>query len=148
MYIKELKICNYKNFYREKIEITPNINTIIGENGTGKTNLFFALRILLDSNYRAYFNEDSFSYELNQIKGNWIIISCTFNEIEEDYGTLALNPDENRNAVYSFIYRPKKEIRMKLFEYSEKIKEIAGEEKEKIICELKSYIERINIKND
>ena len=38
MYIKELKICNYKNFYREKIEITPNINTIIGENGTGKTN--------------------------------------------------------------------------------------------------------------
>lgn len=148
MYIKELKICNYKNFYREKIEITPNINTIIGENGTGKTNLFYALRILLDSNYRAFFNEDSFSYELNEIKGNWIIISCTFNEIEEDYGTLVLNPDENRNAVYSFIYRPKKEIRMKLFEYSEKIKEIVGEEKEKIICELKSYIEKINIKND
>ena len=148
MYIKELKICNYKNFYREKIEITPNINTIIGENGTGKTNLFYALRILLDGNYRAYFNEDSFSYELNAIKGNWIIISCVFKEIEEDFNTLVLNPDENRNAVYSFIFRPKKEIRMKLFEYSEKIKETTGEEKEEIVCELKSYIEKIDIKND
>lgn len=148
MYIKELKICNYKNFYREKIEITPNINTIIGENGTGKTNLFYALRILLDSNYRAYFNEDSFSYELNEIKGNWIIISCVFKEIEEDFNTLVLNPDENRNAVYSFIFRPKKEIRMKLFEYSEEIKEKTGKEKEEIVCELKSYIEKIDIKND
>ncbi len=148
MYIKELKICNYKNFYREKIEVTPNINTIIGENGTGKTNLFYALRILLDSNYRAYFNEDSFSYELDEIKGNWIIISCIFEEIEDEYNTLVLNPDENRNAIYSFIFRPKKEIRMKLFEYSEKIREKVGEEKERGIDELKSYIEKIDIKND
>lgn len=148
MYIKELKICNYKNFYREKIEITPNINTIIGENGTGKTNLFYALRILLDSNYRPYFNEDSFSYELDEIKGNWIIISCLFEEIEDEYNTLVLNPDENRKAIYSFIFRPKKEIRMKLFEYSEKKREKVGEEKERIIDELKSYIEKIDIKND
>lgn len=148
MYIKELKICNYKNFYREKIEVTPNINTIIGENGTGKTNLFYALRILLDSNYRPYFNEDSFSYELREIKGNWIIISCLFEEIEDEYNTLVLNPDENRNAIYSFIFRPKKEIRMKLFEYSEKKREKVGEEKERIIDELKSYIEKIDIKND
>ena len=148
MYIKELKICNYKNFYREKIEVTPNINTIIGENGTGKTNLFYALRILLDSNYRAYFNEDSFSYELDEIKGNWIIISCIFEEIEDEYNTLVLNPDENRNAIYSFIFRPKKEIRMKLFEYSEKIRETVGEEKERIKDELKIYIEKIDIKND
>lgn len=148
MYIKELKICNYKNFYREKIEVTPNINTIIGENGTGKTNLFYALRILLDSNYRPYFNEDSFSYELDEIKGNWIIISCQFEEIEDEYNTLVLNPDENRNAIYSFIFRPKKEIRMKLFEYSEKKREKVGEEKERIIDELKSYIEKIDIKND
>lgn len=148
MYIKELKICNYKNFYREKIEVTPNINTIIGENGTGKTNLFYALRILLDSNYRPYFNEYSFSYELDEIKGNWIIISCQFEEIEDEYNTLVLNPDENRNAIYSFIFRPKKEIRMKLFEYSEKKREKVGEEKERIIDELKSYIEKIDIKND
>ena len=148
MYIKELKICNYKNFYREKIEVTSNINTIIGENGTGKTNLFYALRILLDSNYRTYFNEDSFSYELKKTKGNWIIISCVFEEIEDEYNTLVLNPDENRNAIYSFIFRPKKEIRMKLFEYSETIKEKVGEEKEITINELKSYIEKIDIKND
>lgn len=149
MYIKELKICNYKNFFREKIDITQNINTIIGENGTGKTNLFYAMRILLDNNYRPYFNDDSFSYELNQIRGNWIIISCTFKEIEDEYNTLVLNPDENRNATYSFIFRPKKEIRMKLFEYSEKIKEeIVEEKKVRIGDELKKYIEKIDIKND
>lgn len=149
MYIKELKICNYKSFYREKIEVTPNINTIIGENGTGKTNLFYALRILLDSNYRAYFNEDSFSYELDEINGNWIIISCVFEEIEDSFNTLVLNPDENRSAIYSFIFRPKKEIRMKLFEYSEKIREEEkNEERERIVDELKSYIEKIDIKND
>lgn len=149
MYIKELRICNYKNFFRAKIDITQNINTIIGENGTGKTNLFYALRILLDNNFRPYFNNDSFSYELNQIQGNWIIISCTFEEIDDEYNTLVLNPDEDRKATYSFIFRPKKEIRMKLFEYSEKIKnEIVDEEKEKIVDELKKYIEKIDIKND
>lgn len=37
---------------------------------------------------------------------------------------------------------------MKLFEYSEKKREKVGEEKERIINEIKSYIEKIDIKND
>ena len=148
MYIKSLKICNYKNFYRNNIDLTKNINTIIGENGTGKTNLFYAIRGLLDKNFRLFLSEDSFSYQLKIIKGNWIIISCEFQEVEEDYNTLILNPDEQRNAIYSFIFRPKKEIRMKLYELSEEYKIKDGDEKLEIKKEIEAYIEKIDIKND
>ena len=148
MYIKNLKICNYKNFYRSNIELSKNINTIIGENGTGKTNLFYAFRGLLDRNFKLFLNEDSFSYELKKGKGNWIIFSCEFHEVEEDYNTVVLNPDEQRCAIYSFIFRPKKEIRMKMYEYSERYKLKEGEEKEVLKSEIECYIEKIDVKND
>ena len=65
MYISNVKIRNYKNFYKANIKFNEKITTVIGENGTGKTNLFNAIRLLIDNGYRHFFDENDFSYELN-----------------------------------------------------------------------------------
>lgn len=50
MHISKLQLVNYRNFKRADVLLKPGINTIIGENGSGKTNLFRAIRLLLDDN--------------------------------------------------------------------------------------------------
>ncbi len=49
MYIQTLSIRNYRNFDNAKFPFKKGINTIIGENGSGKTNVFRAMRYLIDS---------------------------------------------------------------------------------------------------
>jgi len=44
MYIHEFRVRNYRNFYKNFVSFTSSINTIIGENSTGKTNLFYSLK--------------------------------------------------------------------------------------------------------
>jgi predicted ATP-dependent endonuclease of OLD family len=48
MHIKELRIRNFRNFMKAKFSFQKGVNTLIGENGSGKTNAFHALRLLLD----------------------------------------------------------------------------------------------------
>jgi predicted ATP-dependent endonuclease of OLD family len=49
MYINKLAIRNYKNFRSSNFYFVKNsVNTIIGENASGKTNLFNAMRLILD----------------------------------------------------------------------------------------------------
>ena len=48
MYISKLIIRNFRNFRNVRLTFTEGVNTIIGENGSGKTNLFHAIRILID----------------------------------------------------------------------------------------------------
>ncbi len=45
MYIKSINIQNFKCFENQKIELDPNFNLIIGENNSGKSTLFEALRL-------------------------------------------------------------------------------------------------------
>lgn len=40
MHISRILLVNYRNFPNAKLLFKPGINTIIGENGSGKTNLF------------------------------------------------------------------------------------------------------------
>ena len=49
MHITKLSLVNYRNFKNVKFLFNKGINTIIGENGSGKTNLFRAMRLLLDN---------------------------------------------------------------------------------------------------
>lgn len=54
IYLSKVSLVNYRNFEFAKFVFKPGVNTIIGENGSGKSNLFRAIRLLLDSNiYRA-----------------------------------------------------------------------------------------------
>ncbi|MEW6998405.1 AAA family ATPase [Colwelliaceae bacterium BS250] len=98
------------------------INTLIGENGTGKTNIFRAIRLLLDNELpraAARLKETDFCRQLGNWRGHWIIISLEFDEIAEDevsqalflHGTGAIEDNSVNKATYNFIFRPKADIR-------------------------------------
>ena len=46
MYIKSLKLKNFRNYDEENIEFCPEKNIIYGSNGQGKTNIIEALYFL------------------------------------------------------------------------------------------------------
>lgn len=50
MHIKNIKINNFRNFSNFNIDFKDGFQTIIGENNIGKSNLFWALRLVLDKN--------------------------------------------------------------------------------------------------
>lgn len=125
MHISKLSLVNYRNFANSKLLFQKGINTIIGENGSGKTNLFRAIRLLLDDNMirSAYRLEPTdFHRGLGRWHGHWIIISLEFEEISADeavqalfrHGTGAMDTDATGKATYNLIFRPKKEIRLRL----------------------------------
>ncbi len=127
MYISKVSIRNYRNFLNSKFEFKKGINTIIGENGSGKTNLFRAIRLVLDDTlYRfAYqFDESEFNRNIDDWKGHWIIISIEFSELSDDEALQSLfvhglgNIENNmvEKATYNLFFRPKADIRKKLSE--------------------------------
>ena len=87
MYISKISIRNYRNFLNSSFEFVKGINTIIGENGSGKTNLFRAVRLILDDNIYKFayrLEENDFNRNLGSWKGHWIIISLEFSELSSD----------------------------------------------------------------
>ena len=125
MHISKLSVVNYRNFLNTTLVFNKGVNTIIGENGTGKTNLFRAIRLLLDDNLvRAAFklDESDFHRGLAQWQGHWIIISLEFDEIGPDeaiqalflHGAGVVEGAAVARATYNLIFRPKKDVRLKL----------------------------------
>lgn len=130
MYISKVSLINYRNFKNANLYFKKGINTIIGENGSGKTNLFRAIRLLLDDELLKYaykLNEDDFSRDLIEWKGHWIIISLEFTDLSPDESIQSLfihslaNPAEDvvDTATYNLFFRPKAEFRNKLSELAE-----------------------------
>ncbi len=123
MHISQLTLVNYRNFPRAKLTFTKGVNTIIGENGSGKTNLFRAIRLLLDDSMsRSAFRLEASDFHrgLGDWRGHWIVISLEFDEISVDESVQALFlhgagvlPTVAR-ATYNLIFRPKKDIRLRL----------------------------------
>lgn len=125
MHISKLTVVNYRNFKNTSLAFNRGVNTIIGENGSGKTNIFRAMRLLLDSNMlrSAYrLEEGDFHRGLDAWQGHWIVISLEFDEIGPDesiqalflHGTGVVSEEGVSKATYNLIFRPKKEIRLKL----------------------------------
>jgi len=132
MHISKVSLINYRNFANANFHFKKGINTIIGENGSGKTNLFKGIRLLLDDTLlsSAYkLNENDFNRALgdNNWKGHWIIISVEFEELSSDEsiqslfihrsGILDERPVDK--ASYNLFFRPKADIRQKLSELTE-----------------------------
>src|SRR5687768_4117307 len=93
MHISKLCLVNYRNFAAAKLVFRKGINTIIGENGSGKTNIFRAIRLLLDDNMIRFANkldERDFNRGLKQWQGHWIIISLEFEDVSQDESVQAL----------------------------------------------------------
>ncbi|KCZ76765.1 hypothetical protein H311_02232, partial [Anncaliia algerae PRA109] len=67
MRIKEIKLNNIRSFKdMTNLEISPNVNLIIGKNGSGKSNVLSAVKYLLSHGSRSSLEErESFIYEGN-----------------------------------------------------------------------------------
>lgn len=129
MHINKLTLVSYRNFSRTCLSFQKGVNTIIGENGTGKSNLFRAIRLLLDDNMvrSAHRLEVAdFHRGLVEWQGHWIIIGLEFSDVGPGEAIQALflhatgvvpGPEpaaQIGRATYNLIFRPKKEIRIKL----------------------------------
>lgn len=124
MHISKLSLVNYRNFPNAKLLFKKGINTIIGENGAGKTNVFRAMRLLLDDfMVRAAHSltVEDFNRGIGKWQGHWIVISMEFSEISEDESAQALFihgsgqiGDNVEKATYNLIFRPNLATRLKL----------------------------------
>ncbi len=127
MHISSLSIRNFRNFKNVNLNFKCGINTIIGENGSGKTNLFFALRILLDDTLPRHINfySTDFNRALGNWAGHWIIISIVFDELDasEEAQALAVQSsghmDTANKGSYAVYFRPKYQFRKELYDYSQ-----------------------------
>jgi putative ATP-dependent endonuclease of OLD family len=127
MHITEIRIRNFRNFLKERFVLKPGVNTLIGENGSGKTNAFQAIRFLLDetlSRNALSLRDTDFCRDLGQWKGHWIIVSADFADLDMADGCQMLrhtagHMNASNSGTYSFIFRPKKEVRKRLHELSE-----------------------------
>lgn len=127
MHISRLRLVNYRNFDRANVAFNKGVNTIIGENGSGKTNLFRAIRLLLDDGLlrMAYrLDEKDFHRGLDDWRGHWIIISLEFEDVSQDeaiqalflHGTGNIAAGAVGKASYNLIFRPKAAVRRALSE--------------------------------
>lgn len=127
MYISKVSLVNYRNFRNNKFSFEKGVNTIIGENGSGKSNLFRAIRLILDNSlYRSSYNflKSDFNRSLGDWRGHWIIISVTFSELSDDdaiqslflHSTGIVEVDKVEIASYNLIFRPNPIFRRKLSE--------------------------------
>lgn len=137
MYLKYLQIVNFKNLRNVRFEFDKGVNTVTGENDSGKSNAMTAMRVLLDNDY--YYNEKrlketDFCEELRNWKGHWIIVSAFFDEItaedklsevcaeimpeKEDAQFLKsyIRCRDNDYGVITVIIRPNMSIRKALFD--------------------------------
>src|SRR5688572_15998295 len=117
MYISKLSIRNFRNFKNISLNFQKGVNTIIGENGSGKTNILNALRLLIDENLprSIKFYESDFNRSLTDWKGHWIIIQIEFSELDvsEEAQAIAMHKVgameefDSTKGTYSLIFRPR-----------------------------------------
>ncbi|WP_437192501.1 AAA family ATPase [Planctomicrobium sp. SH527] len=126
MHISRLRLRNFRNFRAAEFRFSEGVNTLIGENGSGKTNAFQAIRLLLDdslSRGAIRLRESDFNRSLDSWKGAWIIISLDFDDLDTSEGCQVIrhgvgHMDDTNSGTYTFIFRPNKIIRKTLFELS------------------------------
>lgn len=126
MHITELRIRHFRSFMKAKFSFREGVNTLIGENGSGKTNALHALRLLLDESLTrnaVYLRESEFCRDLGKWHGHWIVVSADFADLDSSEGCQLLrhntaHMDGTNTGTYSFFFRPKGEVRKRLNELS------------------------------
>lgn len=115
MYLSRLVIKNFRNLENIDVMLGEKM-VLLGENGAGKSNLIEALRILLDSSYRAVLGENDFTRTGEEpFRGRTIEIHGYFSGInpEKDKDLLAVIHDchgkEENVYQISAVYRPRKD---------------------------------------
>jgi len=122
MHISRVTLRNYRNFKNSNFVLKEGVNTIVGENGSGKTNVFRAIRLLLDDNLRRSamrLENTDFFRGLQDWRGHWIIVSLEFSNLSVDeaiqslffHGTGGIDESQTTTGTYNLIFRPKENIR-------------------------------------
>ena len=93
MHISRIYIKNFRNFSEIDIPLSDGVTCIIGENNTGKTNLFRALRLVIDNNLpsssRQLAEQDIFA-KADFTEPNEVIVSVEFSDFEDCINSQAL----------------------------------------------------------
>jgi len=118
MHISRVYIKNYRNFSEIDIPLEDGVNCLVGENNTGKTNLSYALRLLLDSglslSYRVL-NEQDFHAGVDYSSPSQIVISVELSNYTDNEASAALvglwqTDPETGKARITYRFRPTREI--------------------------------------
>lgn len=127
MYLSKISLVNYRNFAQANLSLQKGVNTIIGESGSGKSNLFRALRLLLDDGLvgrKTAIGEADFHRGLKDWRGHWIVIHLEFSELSDDEVSQALFNHNTADdcsiagkvsnhpstGTYTMLFRPVREI--------------------------------------
>ena len=112
-YIKEVKIRNYKTYKNTRIRLSDGINTIIGPNGTGKSNSIEALLFGLGERSLKIFRANKFSdivykgWEDNKNKKD-VEVAVSLNIVD----------DKGEEHLFKRVYRPYDNIH--IYHYNKK----------------------------
>lgn len=124
MHISRIRVRNFRNFRSAEFRLTKGVNTLIGENGSGKTNAFHAIRLLLDDTLARgaiRLRESDFNRAIGAWRGTWIVICIDFEELDASEGCQIIRHSvghmhaENR-GTYTYYFRPNKVVRQNLFD--------------------------------
>ncbi len=79
MYVKSIKISNFRNYENQDFEFSPNINIVYGKNAQGKTNLLESIYFLsLGKSHRCITDKDLIKYGKTSLKLNADVIVSEF----------------------------------------------------------------------
>jgi putative ATP-dependent endonuclease of OLD family len=117
MFVSRIFVKNFRNFRNLDVEIREGVTCFIGENNSGKTNLFQALRLVLDGNISAQrrrLQHQDLSAGLTFSQPEHVLISVEFSDFagrpnEEALPFTAVL--ENGKARISYRFRPKATVR-------------------------------------
>ena len=157
--LKEIKVKNFRQLKNLNIDFGGSngndLHIIVGKNGSGKTNLFQAIRILIDENMPRVtkFYETDFNRSIGVWQGHWIIIQIQFSDLDvgEEAQSLAIHKVGHAEEVdsttgsYTVYFRPRIEYRRYLYELTKELGEDPDRDKSQDIEKLEAIIKNITL---
>ncbi len=102
MYIKKIKLINFRNYTEQELEFSKNVNIIYGDNAQGKTNILEAIFLCaLGKSYRAKREKELINFDKENA-----IIEIDY-EKEDRKGTIKLEINQNKSFFINGIKQKK-----------------------------------------
>ncbi|MCS6820701.1 MAG: DNA replication/repair protein RecF [Microscillaceae bacterium] len=105
MYLQTIQLVNFKNYEELALNFSPQINTFLGENGSGKTNLLDAIHYLALT--KSAFN--SIDSQNIRYQEEWAIIQGNF-QIEGQVHNVSCSLRVGQKKIFSFDKKPYSKI--------------------------------------
>lgn len=96
MYLQKLSLTNFKSYDYDSFEFSPRVNCIVGENGTGKTNLLDAIYFLALTK-SSISNQDALSINHD---ADFMMIEGSFEQEKTTLITIALQKGQKKAVLH------------------------------------------------